>query len=90
MTKPDTLPDPDAFREWLQSALVALKLTPGGYGPQIGLGRNTLAHFLRAPGRDLTLGNAAMIVADIRARADAAGVEIPEIPRLPPRLAGDA
>lgn len=87
MTDPDTLPDPDAFREWLRQALVALQLKPSGYGVKLGLGRNTLTHFLGSPGRDLTLGVASRIVPDIRARAAAAGVEVPALPRLSAELA---
>lgn len=88
MNHPDTLPDPDAFRAWLQDALTRLGLHATGYGPKIGLGKNTLRHFLREPGRDLTLGTAARIARDLRARARAEKVELPALPR--PELDGGA
>ncbi|MCA0851218.1 hypothetical protein [Salipiger thiooxidans] len=89
MTNPDTLPDPEAFRSWLQHALTALSLSPAGYGPSLGLGKNTLGHFLSVPGRDLTLGTASKVVADLRSRAERDGVDIRPLPRLQAGVAGN-
>lgn len=64
------LPDPAEFRAWLRSSLTVLGLSPSAYGPELGLGKNTLGHFLGGGDRDLRLGTAAMIARDLQARAN--------------------
>ncbi|EAU45090.1 hypothetical protein [Salipiger bermudensis] len=91
-THPDTLPEPAEFRAWLADALLALKLRPTGYGPALGLGKNTLSHFLSKPGRDLNLGTASLLARDLVARAAVEGVVLDPLPRqlLPAEPIGGA
>ncbi|WP_163025813.1 hypothetical protein [Chachezhania antarctica] len=79
---PDTLPDADAFRSWLRQSMALLSLRPSGDALKLGLGRNTLQHFLGKHGRDMTLGTASRLTADIGERARREGIEIPPLPRL--------
>ncbi|MEH6834829.1 hypothetical protein [Falsihalocynthiibacter arcticus] len=65
------LPCPAVFRLWLRASLTALDLSPSAYGPELGLGKNTLGHFLGGEGRDLRLGTAATLAHDLMARAKA-------------------
>ncbi len=74
------IPPPESFRVWLAGSLVRLGLKAGGYGPELGLGKNTLGHFLAGPDRDLRLGTAAMISNDLMARAQEAGTALDPIP----------
>jgi len=89
---PDTLPDPAEFRAWLAAALLALELRPTGYGPALGLGKNTLSHFLSKPGRDLNLGTASLLARDLVARAALEGITLEPLPRqlVPAEVAGGA
>lgn len=70
---PNQIPTPEAFRVWLRAALLALDLSAGRLGRDLGLGKNTLGDFLATPGRDLRLGNAAQVHDALRAHAVAQG-----------------
>lgn len=77
------LPDPHVFRLWLRGALKVLNLSPSAYGPALGLGKNTLGHFLQEDGRDLRLGTAATLASDLQRRAAATGAELAPIEGVP-------
>ena len=70
------LPDPATFRAWLRAAMSSLNLTPGGYGQTLGLGKNTIAHFLQSEDRDLRLGTASTLARDLQDRAHKAGQDL--------------
>lgn len=67
---PAILPDPEAFRAWLRGALSDLGLKATSYGPSIGLGKNTINHFLQGGSRDLRLGTAAALFEGLHDRAE--------------------
>tara|TARA_R110002049_G_scaffold4272_1_gene30177 strand:+ start:113 stop:394 length:282 start_codon:yes stop_codon:yes gene_type:complete len=77
------LPDPDSFRVWLKKALFELGLKPTSYGPSLGLGKNTLGHFLQGDSRDLRLGTASTLTKDLQEKADKDGKVLAEIEGIP-------
>ncbi|MDF3383343.1 MULTISPECIES: hypothetical protein [unclassified Sulfitobacter] len=74
-----TLPSPAQFRTWTDEALSALQLAPAVVARDLDLGKNALSQFLSDPDRDIRLGNAAKIHANLTARARAAGIALPPV-----------
>lgn len=74
-----TVPDPATFRAWLGKVLPLLTLTPSGLSKDLGLGRNALGEFMASRTRDIRLGTAASVHAEIQRRALKAGRDLPPI-----------
>lgn len=83
ISKRSELPDPESFRAWLSNALVTLNLKPTSYGPTLGLGKNTLGHFLHGESRDLRLGTASMLTRDLHEKANKHGKVLAEMEGIP-------
>lgn len=79
--KNSEVPSPDAFRVWLASAIETLGLNPAGVSRALGGGVNSVGTFLRAPGRDITMGRAADLEAYLRDAAREKNIELPAIKR---------
>ncbi len=77
LTPCNPLPDAEAFRAWLASALVTTGQAHSRVGVDLGLGRNTLRDFLVTPGRDLRLGTAALVAAHLTRAAAEKGAALP-------------
>jgi hypothetical protein len=75
-------PQPDAFRVWLEAALVKLEIKPATVSRAIGASVNSVGAFLRNPARDITLSRAADLERYLRAEAKGRGVALPAIRRL--------
>jgi hypothetical protein len=74
-------PPADAFRAWLQGALVVIEMKPATVSREIGASVNSVGAFLRDPARDITLSRAAQLERYLRRVAKAKGVDLPAISR---------
>lgn len=69
----------DAFRAWLSDSLKILGVSSRRLGCDLGLGVNTLGHFLRDPSRDIKLETAHRAATALRLQASARGLELPKM-----------
>lgn len=75
------VPSPEAFRQWLASAIETLSLNPAGVSRALGGGVNSVGAFLRDPARDITMGRAADLEKYLRGVARKNNIELPAIKR---------
>lgn len=74
-----SLPTPETFRVWLESALKTLKVSAYTIAVDLGLGRNTVATFLSNGRADIRLSTAKALQAELSRRAAACGAALPEL-----------
>ena len=74
------IPEPDAFRAWVQASLTALFMSAAALSKAAGMSRNSLGAFLAQPGRGITLANAHEITCKLQEAARAQGVDLPALP----------
>jgi hypothetical protein len=75
------VPDNAAFRAWMRESLARLSLSPSSYGPELGLGKNTIGLFLNSHKRGVSLGTAALVARDLSARAADRGIDLDPLAR---------
>jgi len=82
MSRPESakIPRPEPFRQWLAQALRRLDLSAYAVARDLGIGRNTVAAFLKSESAYIRLGTAALLVDHLTAEAAAAAAELPPIP----------
>ncbi|WP_296433244.1 hypothetical protein [Yoonia sp.] len=75
------VPDNESFRAWTRASLRRLGLSPSSYGPELGLGKNTIGLFLNSSYRGVSLGIAALLADDLQKRAAAKGIDLDPLAR---------
>lgn len=68
-----------SFRAWVQDSLAVLGVSAASICRDLGLGRNTLADFLRDPARDIRMGTAHVITCKLRELATKQAVALPRL-----------
>ena len=76
------LPSPKNFRAWLGAALKQLQVSPYTLAPDLDLGRNTVATFLKNGKADIRLGTAKALHAYLSRVAEEKGETLPAIEGL--------
>lgn len=76
---PSPVPNPAAFRGWIQDSLADLGVSAARVSREAGLGRNAVAEFLRDQERSLTLRSAHDIADRLQAIAREKGRPLPTL-----------
>ena len=73
------VPDPAAFRGWIQACLAILGTSASRISRDIGRGRNTVGEFLTTPDRDIAMSTAHGITCRLRELSAEQGVALPRL-----------
>lgn len=63
---PTVIPEPEAFKSWVQDSLAVLDVSAGRVSREMGVGRNTVGDFLSIKGRGITLSTAHVLTCKLR------------------------